>query len=228
MRPARIRSARITHGLPITRAAFVAGRNPFIYMDAFNASLFLSADPDDVRKTIEMSLPAAQVFPTGYIDDEAEQELRIAFDFDGIIADDSAEGIYQAEGMQGFHESERLKAGEALPPGPLFRFFSEVSRLQRREWEKKKQDPAYTPRVRVAIVTARNAPAHERVVTTLRLAGIRVDDALFLGGIEKARVLKVFKPHIFIDDQVGHIEGVSGIYPTAHVPFGALNRRAKP
>lgn len=214
------------YGLPITRAAFVAGRNPFTYMDAFNASLFLSADPDDVRSAIRMGLPAAQVFPTGFVDDDREQELRIAFDFDGIIADDSAEGIYQAQGMQGFHESERVKAAEALPPGPLFRFFSELARLQRREWDKKKRDPDYSPRVRIAIVTARNAPAHERVVTTLRTAGIRVDDAFFLGGIEKARVLKVFRPHIFIDDQVGHIEGVSGYYPTAHVPFGALNSSA--
>lgn len=211
------------YGLSISRAAFVAGSNPFDYMEAFNASLFLSANPDDVRTAVSKGLPAAQVFPTAFVDNEEELELRIAFDFDGIIADDSSEGIYQQLGMQGFHENERQKANEVLPPGPLIKFFQEVARLQRREWEKKQQDAAYTPRVRIAIATARNAPAHERVVTTLRSQGIRVDEAFFLGGIDKGRVLKIFRPHIFFDDQVSHIEGVSSVSPSAHVPFGVTN-----
>ncbi|MBW7475879.1 5'-nucleotidase [Paenibacillus oenotherae] len=211
------------YGLPISRAAFVAGSNPINYMEAFNASLFLSANPDDVRAALSKGLPAAQVFPTEFVDNEEEAELRIAFDFDGIIVDDSSEGIYQRLGMQSFHENEKLKAGEAMPPGPLLKFFQEVSRLQRSEWEKKQKDDSYTPRVRVAIATARNAPAHERVVTTLRSLGVRVDEAFFLGGIDKGRVLKIFRPHIFFDDQIGHIEGVSSISPSAHVPFGVTN-----
>lgn len=211
------------YGLAISRAAFVAGSNPFVYMDAFNASLFLSANPEDVREAVKQGLPAAQVFPSKFVDDESEPELRIAFDFDGIIADDSAEGIYQRMGIQQFQEYEKSKAGEALPPGPLFKFFGEISRLQRREWEKKQQIPGYVPRIRVAIATARNAPAHERVVTTLRSLGISVDEAFFLGGIDKSRVLKIFRPHIFFDDQAGHIEGVSSISPSAHVPFGVAN-----
>lgn len=211
------------YGLSISRAAFVAGGNPFIYMEAFNASLFLSANPGDVKEALGKGLPAAQVFPTQFVDDDDEPELRIAFDFDGIIADDSSEGIYQQSGIQEFHENERQKAGEALPPGPLSKFVGEIARLQQREWAKKQQDPSYVPRLRIAIATARNAPAHERVVTTLRGTGIRVDEAFFLGGIEKGRVLKVFRPHIFFDDQVSHIEGVSSISPSAHVPFGAAN-----
>ncbi|MEI7028399.1 5'-nucleotidase [Paenibacillus sp. y28] len=211
------------HKLSISRAAFVAGGNPFIYMEAFNASLFLSANLSDVRAALSKGLPAAQVFPTQFVDDEDEQELRIAFDFDGIIADDSSEGIYQNLGMQRFHENEKQKANEALPPGPLIKFFGEIARLQQREWEKKQKDASYNPRVRIAIATARNAPAHERVVTTLRSLGIRVDEAFFLGGIEKGRVLKVLRPHIFFDDQVSHIEGVSSVSPSAHVPFGVTN-----
>jgi 5'-nucleotidase len=211
------------YGLPISRAAFVAGSNPYVYMEAFNASLFLSANPEDVRAAVGMGLPAAQVFPTSFVDTEDETELRIAFDFDGIIADDSSEGIYQELGIRGFQDNERERAGEALPPGPLFKFFSEIARLQHREWEKKQLDPDYVPRIRIAIATARNAPAHERVVTTLRNLGIRVDEAFFLGGIDKGRVMKVFRPHIFFDDQVGHIEGVSSVSPSAHVPFGVRN-----
>ncbi|MCD1259357.1 5'-nucleotidase [Paenibacillus athensensis] len=211
------------YGLPISRAAFVTGSNPFVYMEAFNASLFLSADSDDVRAAMRMGLPAARVFPTQFVDDEAEPELRIAFDFDGIIADDSAEAVYQSRGMKGFHESEKLKADEVLPPGPLFKFFAGVSRLQQQEWERKRRDPGYVPRIRIAIATARNAPAHERVVTTLRNWGIRIDEAFFLGGIDKGRIMKIFRPHIFFDDQLGHIEGVSSTYPSAHVPFGITN-----
>lgn len=213
------------YGLSISRAAFVAGSNPYVYMEAFNASLFLSANPSDVREALNNGLPAAQVFPTKFIDNDDEIELRIAFDFDGIIADDSSENIFQQLGMQGFHENEKKRANEALPPGPLNKFIREVARLQQREWEKKQNDASYIPRIRVAIATARNAPAHERVVTTLRSLGIRVDDAFFLGGIDKGRVMKVFRPHIFFDDQVSHIEGVSSISPSAHVPFGVTNLR---
>ncbi len=211
------------HGLSISRAAFVTGSDPFVYMEAFNASLFLSANPEDVRKAVGKGLPAAQVFPTKFVDNEEESGLRIAFDFDGIIADDSSEGIFKTLGMEKFHENEKQKANEALPPGPLFKFFGEIARLQRREWEKKQKDKNYNPRIKVAIATARNAPAHERVVTTLRNLGINVDEAFFLGGIDKGRVLNVFRPHIFFDDQISHIEGVSSISPSAHVPFGVAN-----
>ncbi|MCM3340106.1 5'-nucleotidase [Paenibacillus sp. MER TA 81-3] len=213
------------HGLPISRAAFVTGSNPFVYMEAFNASLFLSGNPEDVREAVASGLPAGCVYPTEYIDDEEEPELRIAFDFDGIIADDSAEAVYQKGGkLQAFHRHEQQFANEPLPPGPLLKFFKEIARLQQFERNKREQDAEYRPRIRIAIVTARNAPAHERVISTLRQLGIQVDEAFFLGGIDKGRVLKIFKPHIFFDDQLGHIEGVARIAPSVHVPFGVANQ----
>lgn len=212
------------YGLSISRAAFVAGADPIRYMEAFNACLFLSANREDVQEAVARGLPAAQIFPTGYKDDEDDQELRIAFDFDGIIADDSAEAVFQSsEDLKVFHDSERQKALEPLPDGPMHRFFSGLSRLQRREWEKREADSSYKPRIKMAIVTARNAPAHERVVTTLRNDMFRIDEAFFLGGIEKKRVLRIFRPHLFLDDQLGHIEGVASVFPSAHVPFGITN-----
>ncbi|GGG14974.1 5'-nucleotidase [Paenibacillus abyssi] len=214
------------YGLPISRAVFVTGNNPFQYMDAFNASLFLSGNPDDVQEAVERGYPAGCIYPTNYIDDDEDQELRIAFDFDGIIADDSAEAVFQQGALNLFHDHERLKAGEPLPPGPLLRFFTEISKLQRREIEKNQNNPAYKPKIRVAIATARNAPAHERVITTLRKLDIRIDEAFFLGGIDKVRVLSIFKPHIFFDDQAGHIEGVASMFPSVHVPFGVTNIKA--
>lgn len=215
------------YDLPISRAVFVTGNDPFIYMDAFNASLFLSGNIADVKQAVAQGLPAGCVFPTDFIDDEEDEELRIAFDFDGIIADDSAEIVYKQGAIDLFHEHEQLKAGEPLPEGPLLRFFMEISKLQKRELDKKIENPAYRPKIRVAIATARNAPAHERVISTLRKLDIRIDEAFFLGGIDKERVLKIFKPHIFFDDQEGHIEGVARIAPSVHVPFGVRNVETK-
>jgi 5'-nucleotidase len=209
--------------LDITRAAFVSGKSPFRYLEAFNAALFLSANERDVKEAIMRGAPAGQVLPTDFIDDVGESELRIAFDFDGIVADDSAEAIFRSDGLQAFLDAEASAAAVPMPAGPLSRLFREVAKLQQREYAKKEANSSYEPRVRIAIVTARNAPAHERVVTTLREWGIEVDEVFFLGGIEKARILKVFRPHIFFDDQLGHVAGTSRLVPSAHVPFGVSN-----
>ena len=211
------------YGLPMSRAVFTNGGNPFRYMNAFNACLFLSANSADVRNAIRRGLPAGRVFPTDFADREEDLELRIAFDFDGVVADDSAEAVFKADGLHAFHDAERKQAAEPLEAGPIAKFFREVARLQQFEKDRKEKDPEYEPRLRTAIITARNAPAHKRVVTTLRTWGIEVDEVFFLGGIEKKRVIDEFKPHIFFDDQIQHIEGVAGATPCAHVPFGVAN-----
>jgi len=213
------------HGLPISRAAFVEGRDPFAYMKAFNASLFLSANVDDVRRAVRHGLPAGQVFPTAFVDNEEDLELRLAFDFDGIIADDSAEKVFKTKDLKAFHSNEREHALEPLKAGPLQRFFSEVAALQSLERDRQERDPAYQRRLRIAIVTARNAPAHTRVITTLRDWGIHVNEAFFLGGLDKSEILGAFRPHIFFDDQLTHVEGASRVVPSVHVPFGVANTR---
>jgi 5'-nucleotidase len=216
------------HRLDITRAAFVSGSTPFRYLEAFNAALFLSANANDIREAVMRGAPAGQVMPTEFIDDAADATLRIAFDFDGILADDSAEAVFKSSGLAAFHSSEAQAAAVPMPAGPLSKFFREVAKLQQREREKREADPDYEPRLRLAIVTARNAPAHERVVTTLREWGIEVDEVFFLGGIDKSRILKEFRPHIFFDDQMAHIEGTSRLVPSVHVPFGIANAPVKP
>ncbi len=219
----RVAKSIAYYNLPITRAAFVKGRSPFRYLDAFNASLFLSANAEDVRMAVARSAPAGQVLPTDFVDDAAQSELRIAFDFDGIIADDSAEAVFKSSGLEAFHAAEAEAASVPMPAGPLAKFFREVAKLQRRELKRKAQNRDYEPRLRLAIITARNAPAHERVVTTLREWGIEIDEVFFLGGIEKARILKEFRPHIFFEDQLSHLESASQLFPCVHVPFGVAN-----
>lgn len=219
----RVMKSIQTHGLPVTRAVFMQGHSPYKYMPAFNMSLFLSANGDDVREAIAQNLPAGQVLPSPPIDDESS-DLRIAFDFDGVLADDVSEGVMQAQGLPAFHAHEVANITTAHSPGPLKAFLAAINRLQDREEQRRLSDPSYRIRVHVAIVTARNAPSHERAMASLKQWGVRVNDAFFLGGVEKSRVLGILKPHIFFDDQRGQVEGAALVAPSVHVPFGVTNR----
>lgn len=211
------------YGLNISRAVFVAGKNPFEYLKAFNASLFLSGNKADVQEAIEHGLPAGYVDKTEYKDDEADQELRMAFDFDAVLADDSSEKVYQEKGLEVYKEHELKHGNIPMKEGPLYEFITRISNIQKTEVEKEKQDPEYNSKIRIAVCTARNAPAHKRVVTTLREWDIRVDEAFFLGGMNKGDVLEVYQPHIFFDDQTTHIESTSRKFPSVHVPYGVTN-----
>jgi 5'-nucleotidase len=213
------------HGLDIERAVFTKGQAPWRYVESFGASLFLSANPSDVREAIALGLPAGQVLPQGVVlDDPSDPGLRIAFDFDGVLADDSAEKIYKSAGLEAFRASEEAKRGEPLDAGPLLRLFRELGAIQDLEKRRRLADPAYLPRLRIALATARGAPAHQRVVASLRAWGLSVDEAFFLGGVAKLAVLATFKPHLFFDDQLAHAEPTSRILPSVHVPFGVANQ----
>jgi 5'-nucleotidase len=222
----RVLKSIASHGLAISRAAFVKGRTPFRYLDGFNAALFLSSNEEDVKMAVARGAPAGQVLPTEYVDDSAENELRIAFDFDGIVADDSAEAIFKSSGLAAFQSAEMEAAAVPMPAGPLARFFVEIAKVQQREIARKEVDDSYEPKIRLAIVTARNAPAHERVVTTLRAWGIEIDEVFFLGGIDKSRILKEFRPHIFFEDQLLNLDTSKRLFPCVHVPFGVANAPA--
>lgn len=211
------------YGLNISRAVFVAGKNPFKYLQAFNASLFLSGNKGDVKEAIEHDLPAGYVNITEYEDDEADQELRMAFDFDAVLADDSSEKVYQEKGMEKYKEHELKYGNIPMKQGPLYNFIARISKIQKKEVKKEKQNPKYQSQIRIAVCTARNAPAHKRVVTTLREWDIRVDEAFFLGGMNKGNVLEVYRPHIFFDDQTTHIESISKKFPSVHIPYGVAN-----
>lgn len=210
--------------LPISRAAFLRGGDPFRYIEAFNAALFLSADEKNVREAVMKGLPAGRVLASSYTDDPGDHELRIAFDFDGVIVDDEAERIFQVDGLEKFQATEVSRALEPHNPGPLKRLLEEIGRIHQREIAQAKANPTHKPTIRIAIITSRNAPAHKRMVTTLRSWGIEIDETFFLGGMDKARILREFKPHLFFDDQMTHVGPVSGTVPSVHVPFGQLNK----
>ncbi|NIR31257.1 MAG: 5'-nucleotidase [Gammaproteobacteria bacterium] len=206
------------HGLAITRAAFTGGEPPYPYVGSFGAHLFLSADADDVRAALDAGFPAATMVPAGMQRHESRQ-LRIAFDGDAVIFSDEAERVFQERGLDRFSESERSAAREPLSGGPFKPFLSALHRIQSRY-------PAGRSPIRTALVTARGAPAHERVIRTLRAWDIRIDEALFLGGLDKGEFLKAFGADIFFDDQRRHCASAAEHVTTGHVPFGVTNEGA--
>lgn len=213
------------HCLNITRGVFLSGRSPHDYIPAFNVSLFLSGDEAGVRAAVDKGYPAGLVLGDPTIDDPEDKGLRIAFDFDGVLASDASESVYQDAGIDAFHKHETELRDVPHEPGPLKSLFSKLSQLQAAERRKAGGGGTFSPSLRIALVTARNAPAHSRLVTTLRAWNLSVDETMFLGGIEKRRVLEVFRPHIYFDDQTGHLRGTSGSMPSVLIPFGRLNRR---
>jgi 5'-nucleotidase len=217
------------YGLDISRASFTTGKSPYAYLPAFNTSLFLSANEEDVKNAIEANYPAGLVLPSKIVDDDDDIELRVAFDFDGVIADDEAETVFKTNGLDEFHAHEALHIDRPHQPGPLADMFQKLALMQRMEERMEKRDPNYRRILRIAIITARSAPSHERVITTLKSWGVSANETFFLGGMDKARVLSVFKPHIFFDDQLTHLKSSpGGTIPMVHVPFGIANRRPAP
>ena len=213
------------YGLDITRAGFMTGSSPYEYIPAFNSSLFLSGNETDVKKAIESDYPAGVVLPSKVYDDEYDNELRIAFDFDGVIADDEAESVYkQNNDLKEFTAHEAAKQFIPHQPGPLADLFKKLSFMQKLEEKKLKKDSTYKKILRIAIITARSAPSHERVVTTLKNWGVSADESFFLGGMDKSRILTILKPHMFFDDQLSHLQSPAGDIPMVHIPFGIANK----
>lgn len=202
--------------LDITRAAFTGGEGPYRYISAFGSHLFLSANHEDVKNALEANCAAATILPSSQSELEKYDELRIAFDGDSVLFSDDAEKIYQEHGLKEFAKSEKQEAHTPLPGGPFKGFLAALHEIQNRF--PFKECPIHT-----ALVTARSAPAHERVVRTLRAWNIRIDEALFLGGLSKGEFLKAFGADIFFDDQHGHCESARQHVTTGHVPHGIIN-----
>lgn len=215
------------YDLNITRAIFMQGKSPSAYIPALNISLFLSSFKPDVDSAIRSGFPSGQVLESKFEDNEDDQTLRIAFDFDGVLASDESESVMQTSGLEAFHTYEIKNATTPHSPGPLQDFLIKISKIQSFEESYKKNNPAYENRVRVSIVTARNAPSHERAIKTLKSWGVMVNDAFFLGGIDKSKVLSILKPHIFFDDQSKHLKSTSAVAPSVHIPFGITNHLLK-
>jgi 5'-nucleotidase len=202
-------------GLDIQRAVFTNGEPPHIYMEAMGADLFLSTHDEDVRRTLAAGFAAAKVLP-GSASRPDSGQLRIAFDGDAVVFSDEAERVYQEQGLDAFSESEKQAAETPLKGGPFKRVLQALHDIQ-------SAYPIEQNPIRTALVTARSAPAHKRVILTLRAWDIRIDEAMFLGGKTKGPFLAAFGADIFFDDQEVHVAAAQEHVATGHVPFGVKN-----
>ena len=203
------------YDLDISRAAFSGGNSPYRYINAFNSQLFLSTDGVDVRQALELGVAAATILPSVTANSN-DDRLRIAFDGDAVLFSDESEKIYKKEGLEAFSKNELEAANEPMSGGPFKPFLAALQQIQM-------QFPAGKSPIRTCLVTARAAPAHERVVRTLRHWNIRIDESLFLGGLDKGEFLRAFDADVFFDDQQGHCDSTRIHVATGHVPTGVAN-----
>jgi len=204
--------------LAIERAVFTRGREPWGYLRPLNANLFLSRNPQDVRDALTAGFPAAVIYAGVEGNDSHPGEVRIAFDGDAVLFADEAERVYRAGGLDAFQSHEAHHATRPLPPGPFKPLLEALHRLQQAD------DRDKVPmRLRTALVTARSAPAHERAIRTLMDWRIHVDEAMFLGGLDKGPFLREFEPDFYFDDQTRHVESAAAHGPAGHVPHGIAN-----
>jgi 5'-nucleotidase len=211
--------------LPITRAVLVSGASLAPYLEAFHTDLYLSACEEDVQCAIDSGIAAGIICTEqgGKFDLSCKgqpAQIRIAFDGDAVLFTDESEQIYQTRGLHAFEENEELNARNPLAEGPFANFLRKLSGLQ-----KALEDGTGSSPIRTALVTSRSAPAHERVIRTLRSWNVRVDEAFFLGGLEKKAVLAAFGAQIFFDDQSVHTLSAAQAVPAARVPCRKTKRR---
>ena len=207
-------------GLRLERGVFTRGANPYRYLDALKANLFLSANENDVMSALDSKVPAARVYPeSAQAASRHSGEVRIAFDGDAVLFSDEAERVYQKDGLDAFTRHETAHALQPLPPGPFKPLLEALQRLQAAA------GTDVPMRLRTALVTARSAPAHERAVRTLMEWNIAVDEAMFLGGLDKGAFLKAFEPDFYFDDQRSHVDSARAHVAAGHVPFGVANLR---
>lgn len=217
----RVLNAIKSFGLNITRSAFTAGEPSADYIEAFDVDLFLTTKESDAQKVIDSGVCASAVLstPPQYKCDTPDDQVRIAFDGDAVLFSEASELVYKEKGIEAFHENENNSQDIPMMEGPFANFLKKLSKLQ----ERLPMKVEYSP-VRIAIVTARNSPADIRVIKTLRHWGVYVDEAFFLGGVEKSNILKSFKAHIFFDDQDVHLNSSSLVVPSGKVLYPSTSR----
>lgn len=210
----RITRAIENYKLDITRSAWTGGESLARYLGAYKVNLFLSAHQNDVQRAVNAGFAAARIykFPKNTPETRKDkQKIKIAFDGDAVLFSEESEKIYQSKGLDAFIKHEQENASKPLPDGPFAPLLRAIAKAQA-------NIPVENAPIRTALITARNSPAHERVIRTLHGWNVRIDEAHFLGGVSKHEVLEAFGADIFFDDQDAHCSAASNVVPTAIVP----------
>jgi 5'-nucleotidase len=202
--------------LKISRSAFTAGESSVDYLDSFYVDLFLTTNEKDAQRVIDSGVCAVAIVkpPPKANDYSNNQQVRFAFDADAVLFSEESELVNQTKGLSEFHKNEDIEQDTPLKEGPHAKFLLKLSKVKERLPGRKEYSP-----IKIAIITARNSPAEMRVIKTLRNWDVYVDMIFFLGGLQKSRFLKPFKPHIFFDDQDSHLDPASTDVPCAKVLY---------
>lgn len=202
------------YGLPIRRGSFTSGRSVAPFVKAWNIDLFLSNDDKDVREALAGGAAAAKLGPPPCIQcDPHTDEVRIVFDGDSVLFSEESDLIYKQHGLDKFLVHERDHAKVPMNPGPFGNFLQKLAKVRDIFMR-----PDGVSKIRIGLVTARNAPAHARVIHTLRDWGTPVDEIHLVGSTPKAGFLQAIGAHIFFDDQKKHVDGAAEVVPAGHVP----------
>jgi 5'-nucleotidase len=207
----RITNAINGYQLDILRSGWTSGNDISTYLKAFKVDLFLSADEQDVINAIKNGVAAAKILPSHQdIHNSLGDQVRIAFDGDAVLFSEESELIYQQHGIEAFVKHEKENRDNPMKKGPFAQLLLTIASLQAKFQDKEAP-------IRTALVTARSAPTHERVIKTLNLWGVRIDEAFFLGGSDKYEILQAFGADMFFDDQDVHLDKSLDIVPSAKV-----------
>jgi len=207
----RITTAINNHNLDIVRSGWTSGNDISTYLKAYKVDLFLSADDKDVINAIENGVAAAKILPSHKdVHNSLGNQVRIAFDGDAVLFSEESELVYKEHGLEAFIEHEKKNKDNPMKKGPFAKLLLTIASIQAKFKDQE------TP-IRTALVTARSAPTHERVIKTLNVWNVRIDEAFFLGGSEKYEILEAFGADIFFDDQDVHLDLSSNVVPSAKV-----------
>jgi len=203
-----------SYNLPVKLGSFTSGKPLAPFVKAWGIDLFLSNDPADVAAAVQAGSAAAKLGqPPSVHDDDDPDEVRIAFDGDAVLFSAESDEIYKQHGLDAFIAHEVSKAKEPMAGGPFGSFLKKLSLLRSVHL-----NDQHVSKVRICLVTARNAPTHKRVIHTLRAWGTPVDEAHFVGANPKGPILKAARAHIFFDDQEKHVLGAADYVASGHVP----------
>jgi 5'-nucleotidase len=213
----RVLQSNAYHGLDIKRTSFTGGQKIFPLLKAYNVDLFLSRSEEDTQKAVNHGIAAALMYnaPENAISAEGDQ-IRVALDGDAVIFSDASERIYQEKGLAAFAENERSLARQPLDAGPFAKLLIRMQAINDAAPKGKKP-------FRLILVTARGGSAQERPIRTLNGWRVSLDEAHFLSGYTKAKILAAIGAHIFVDDQDVHVDPASKVVPAGRVPYPLIS-----
>lgn len=198
-------------GLDRATGFFSGGASVLGYLKAIAPDMYLGSAPIEVQAAIDLGIPAAVMH--GVRTAGPGEQLRIAFDGDGVLFSPETEKFYQENGIKAFLSHERENAHVPMQAGPLLPLLRALDRIR---------IVCGPSSLRVALVTARSGSACERPIRTLEHLGVTIDEVLFCGDIPKTELLRAFGAHVFFDDSERHVGPAAEHMPTGHVLWPAM------